>query len=346
MLYWLYGFFAFIATLNLILMRRPMSGGDAKIVALIPARNEAENLRALVPLLIQQGLPVIVFDDESQDGTAEAAASAGATVIRASEPLPDGWTGKNRACHELAIAATEATDADWLLFLDADVTPQPTFGDAIRAECQRSWNRVGVITGIPRIVSGQGVEPLFMAWIGWIILATNPFGLVSRSKMGHNHFLNGQIQAWDRRVYVDMRPHEQVRSRIMEDVQMGRLLARRGTRVETLALAPILSVRMYKTWRECLDGFSKNVFEITGSYWGTFIIATLLAVLAGLWVLEPWSLLLLIWSAIAVAITARSAWWPAVLMPIALLIGSFTLLRSMAWRRSKSVRWKGRVYGG
>jgi len=341
----LYGFFAFVATLNLLLMRRPTATGDAKLIALIPARNEAENLRRLIPQLKAEGLDAIVFDDESDDGTAETAAAAGATVVRATQPLPEGWTGKNRACHELGKLAAEHSDADWFLYLDADVEPKPGFGAAMRGECARARGRFGVVTGIPRIVPGQGIEPLFMAWVGWIILATNPFGLVSRSGKGHNRFLNGQIQAWDRRVYAEIQPHERVRGRIMEDVMMGRLLAREGVRVETLAMARILDVRMYRTWRECLDGFSKNAFEITDSYVGTALLAALLAFLAVGWAVDVRALALLVWSAAAVVWLARAAWWPVLLMPLALLIGAITVVRSMVWRRTGKVRWKGRVYG-
>ena len=106
-----YSLFALVALLNLVLMRCPLARaeGDAFCV-LIPARNEAENLRELIPSLLAQsgGAPKIyVFDDESDDGTADVAAGLGATVVRPRESLPKGWTGKNRACHELAKAAAE-----------------------------------------------------------------------------------------------------------------------------------------------------------------------------------------------------------------------------------------------
>ncbi|MFX8351063.1 glycosyltransferase, partial [Acinetobacter baumannii] len=63
-------------------MRRPNKGaGGSSLCVLIPARNEEENLRRLVPALVSQGVRVYIFDDESTDGTARVARDGGAVVI-------------------------------------------------------------------------------------------------------------------------------------------------------------------------------------------------------------------------------------------------------------------------
>lgn len=330
---------AFTATMNLLLLRRPRRGGDASLIVLIPARDEAANLVRLLPVLKAQGLEMVVLDDESTDGTGDVA-TPHATVIRPTEGLPDGWTGKNRAMHLLGEHALKG-GAEWLVFLDADLYPEPGFADALRAECAGA--RDPVISGIPRVLPGEGIEPLFMAWIGWIILATNPFWIVRLTGLGHNRFLNGQVHAWRRDVYAEIQPWSALRGKIMEDVGAARLLARRGRAVTTLDLSSVLGVRMYRTWRETLDGFSKNAYEITGSWWGTFLLALLLVALA-VACASPWVLVLLILSGLAVARTARAPIWPALLLPVGLLIGAFTLVRSWWWRRTGRVRWKGRVY--
>lgn len=347
-----YGLFALISTLNLLLMRRPGSLADGDSFAiLIPARNEAENLRALVPVLLQQGggpPKVYVFDDESEDGTAQVARELGATVISAPEPLPSGWTGKNRACNELAKAAAEDCDARWYLFLDADTRPQPDFLKGMRDLARQAGPRIGVLTGFPAIRPGKGIEPLFLGWVGWILLATNPFGVVARTRLGHSRFTNGQIHAWRAEVYTRLWPNEQVRGHVLEDVMMGRLCAREGVRIEVANLSRILRVRMYETWREALDGMSKNSFEITGSYAGSFTLALFFVLCAGAWLVAgvfwPWALGLLVWSGLMVAATARTAIWPVLLMPLLCLIGSVAVLRSAWWKKTGQTVWKGRVY--
>ena len=348
----LYGLFALVSTLNWLLMRRPrpLLDGDTFCV-LIPARNEEPNLRLLIPLLQNQtgGAPKIyVFDDESDDETASVARSEGATVIRAREPLPSGWTGKNRACHELAKAAAEDSDARWYLFLDADVRPSPDFLSSMRGLARAVGPRVGVLTGFPKILPGRGIEPLFLAWVGWILLASNPFGLVCRTRLGHNRFTNGQIHAWRAEVYTRLWPNEKVKSHLLEDVMMGRICAAEGVAIEVANLSRWISVRMYDTWRETLDGMSKNSFEITGSYWGSALVALFLVLCSMGWIfagsLWMWSLGLLAWSGIVTVLVVRGTLWPALLMPVACLVGAWTVLRSCWWRRTGRTAWKGRLY--
>lgn len=339
-----YGILALGALLNLLFMRRPKPGPpqpNDDVCVLIPARNEAHNLGRLVPQLLEPnpGLKLYVYDDDSEDATAEVAAAAGARVIRGG-PLPQGWTGKNWACHQLAKVAAEDSDADWLLYLDADVEPAPDFIPAMRS----LGPGVAVVTGFPTVVPGRGVEPIFLAWVGWVLLSSNPFWITERTGMGHNRFKNGQVHMWRREVYTALWPNEQVRGRIMEDVSIGRLLARAKKRVRTANLSAVLKVRMYETWRETLDGMSKNSYEVAGSVPGTLLIAALFLVTAWLWVLYPPALVLLTLNGLFVSLTCRAPLWPALLMPLVLTIGAFTMVRSTLWKLRGRTTWKGRVY--
>lgn len=344
-----YGLFALVATLNLLLMRRPKPGDGPEICVLIPARDEAENLRRLLPALLKQDpkLKTYIFDDESTDGTGQIARDLGATVILPGEPLPKGWTGKNRACDALARAAAEDSPADWWLFLDADVTPKPGFLRAMR-KLAKDAGKAGMLTGFPHMLPGRGVEPLFLGWVGWILLATNPFGLVYRTGKGHNRFKNGQIHLWRASVYTRLWPNERVKDKIMEDVVIGRLLAKEQIPVEVVNLSSLLAVKMYDNWRETLDGMSKNSFEITGSAVGSVTLSLFFFAVSFGWLGAgqqlPWALGLFVWSGIAVVATVRAAVWPILLMPILTAIGGVTVLRSLAWKLKGQTRWKGRVY--
>jgi glucosyl-3-phosphoglycerate synthase len=91
---------------------------DRTIAACIPARDEETTVGAVVSQVLtagSTGIPladeVIVVDDGSRDGTAEAARSQGAKVVRGR------GSGKGAAMK----AALDATDADLIVFLDADV---------------------------------------------------------------------------------------------------------------------------------------------------------------------------------------------------------------------------------
>ena len=356
-----YGAFAGIALLNLLLMRKAIIPGHLKepscsICILIPARNEEANLGRLLPALLGPGSngttapKVYVFDDESEDRTAEVVRQNGAILIRPTEPLPDGWTGKNRACHELAKAAAEDSDAEWILFLDADVYPEPGFVAGVQAMTAQVSPKTGVISGFPRMIPGEGIEPLFLAWVGWILLTTNPYGLVSQTGVGHNRFTNGQFGCWRTRIYTELWPNETLKGRILEDVMIGRLCAQKGIGVEIVNLSKILAVKMYDTWRETLDGMSKNSYEITGSVPGSIGVASLFLLISWGWAftgqLAPYALGLLVLSGILCAAIVRARPFGSILLPISLSIGAFTVLRSIVWHKQGRVFWKGRSYAG
>lgn len=342
------GLFVFVSATNLLWMRRPGVGPSqidpaCDLSVAIPCRNEAENIGRLVRSLREDdpSVTILVFDDESTDGTAEIARAAGATVLTPSEPLPPGWTGKNRACDALG----QAVDREWFIFLDADTYPKPGFIDAMRALVAGRANGVKLITGFPQVRSGRGVEPLFLYWVGWILLASNPFGVVRRTARGHNRFANGQFQLWNTATYKRLRPHHAVRDRILEDILIGRLLARLNTAVETANVSGVLAVRMYDNWRETLDGMSKNSFEVAGTTTGSLLLAAALMFTAWGWLAAPTvALPLLILSGVFAELIAGRRPFVCLFAPIGITIGALTVLRSIYWRRTGKTTWKGRTY--
>jgi hypothetical protein len=184
--------------------------------------------------------------------------------------------------------------------------------------------------------------------VGWVLLATNPYGLVSRTGIGHNRFKNGQVHCWRREVYQRLQPNQRVSSQIMEDVMIGRLLANEGIAVKVANLSSVLKVRMYDHWRQTFDGMSKNSFEITGTVWGSLIVAGFFLFVAWGWLLAgdlKWlALLMFFLSGLWVCVIARAPWWPLLFGPVAPIIGAITIIRSTIWHQQGSVRWKGRVY--
>lgn len=102
-----------------------------RIVAVVPARDEAAGIARSVTSILQQPYPgslsMILIDDQSSDGTADLAARAAAaigasdrlTVLRG-QPLPSGWTGKMWAVKQgLDLAAQ--SNPDYVLLTDADI---------------------------------------------------------------------------------------------------------------------------------------------------------------------------------------------------------------------------------
>jgi hopene-associated glycosyltransferase HpnB len=111
------------------------SGGWPRVVAVIPARDEADVVGDTVASLLRQDYPgqfrIVLVDDQSSDGTAEvaraAAVRAGAaerlTVLKG-KALPRGWTGKLWAIAQ-GIANVETAAPEYLWLSDADIAYAP-----------------------------------------------------------------------------------------------------------------------------------------------------------------------------------------------------------------------------
>jgi hopene-associated glycosyltransferase HpnB len=113
-------------------LRQPDPAAWPRVTAVIPARDEAETIGTTVRSLLEQAYPgkfsIVLVDDESRDGTAEAARAAATAAgapdrltVLAGRPLPAGWTGKLWAVHQGVARATSAAP-DYLLLTDADIT--------------------------------------------------------------------------------------------------------------------------------------------------------------------------------------------------------------------------------
>ncbi len=79
---------------------------------LIPAYNEAARIGRVVEVARQAGLPELVVDDGSSDATAQAAAQAGAQVLRLSQ---------NQGKSQALAAGLAQVQTPYLLLLDADL---------------------------------------------------------------------------------------------------------------------------------------------------------------------------------------------------------------------------------
>ena len=107
------------------------------VVAIIPARDEADMIARSVGSLLRQDYPgsfsVIVVDDQSTDGTAAVASNAASDAHAANRLKivigtgpPPGWTGKLSAMRQgLIEVEAGATAPEFVLFTDADIAYAP-----------------------------------------------------------------------------------------------------------------------------------------------------------------------------------------------------------------------------
>ncbi len=307
---------------------KPSVNPNKRVSILIPARNEAENLRKNLPSVLAQGAEeVIVLDDLSEDETAEVALSIGSLhpgfrLIRGTPP-PPGWKGKNWACWQLANAAK----GEVLVFTDADVF----------------WYE-GALAAIVEELKGTHLVTLFTRQelglrdgvvVGFLmngLFSLLPYPLIVR--LG---FANGQVMAFDRNGYFSIGGHAAVRGEVLEDVALGR-------KVKSYKLflgVDIAKTRMYRGYREAVMGFAKNILPIHGNSVPILLSAAFyhVQIYTLPWVLGDWEIGILgILERLLVHMVHKSALWVALLTPLAPLI--FLPVYFLGLLPGK--KWKGR----
>src|SRR5690348_17130173 len=109
------------------MISEPNASTGPFVSAIVPARNEEENIARCVESLAAQ-VPIreiIVINDQSTDRTAEILGDLVARIPKVkmleTSELPAGWVGKNYA---VSLGAAQAKN-EWLLFTDADATHLP-----------------------------------------------------------------------------------------------------------------------------------------------------------------------------------------------------------------------------
>ena len=325
------------------------SRSSQKISLLVPARNEAGNLRRLMPSLLAQDAPnleIIILNDRSDDDTQavlEQFADSRLTILQGAA-LPDGWLGKNWACHQLSQVAT----GQILIFTDADTTWQPFTAQAIAARLESAdalcaWAAQEVTDPI-----SQFIQPLQQ----WSLIAFLPLFFVSVRAFTVAVAANGQCLAFTRGMYNCIGGHQGVQRSVIEDMALARAVKRKRGKFILLNGANAISTKMYTSSQEALAGYTKNVYPAFGASRLAFLAVTSFNLL--LYVL-PW-LLLPFWdfafAVIILSLVARviSDWRNrydlllALLHPIGIVIWAIIGLESLKRFEAGKVLWKGREY--
>ncbi len=242
------------------------SSGEQFISILIPARNEEENIGELLDNILNQdyqNYEVIIYDDMSEDSTLEivrryASKNEKIRYIHGKE-LPEGWLGKNYACHRLSLEA----EGSYFLFLDADVTIE----NRLIGSCLGYFKneRIALLSIFPRQVMVTIGEKLTVPLMNWILVSMLPLILVEYSCRTSLSAANGQFMLFNADIYRSNMWHEKVRSRKVEDIEIVKLIKRAGYRAKTLLGDGRIKCRMYKNFAGGIEGFSKNVTAFFGN---------------------------------------------------------------------------------
>lgn len=263
------GFRLMIAAGNL-LMRQWLKAGHpdkhAKISVLVPARNEEQNIEALLESIIAQDYnqwEAIIYDDLSEDRTAEIVSNYVRKDPRIrlvhGKDLPEGWLGKNHACHQLAQHAK----GDCLLFVDADVYMHKTLLNDSLAHLQK--HRLALLSLFPQQIMQSIGEKLSVPLMNWILVSLLPLILTRTASNPAFAAANGQFMLFDAKTYKQNLFHQRFKDIAAEDIAIARYMKEKGLQIHTVLSKGQVQCRMYRSLNEAIQGFAKNVIAFFGS---------------------------------------------------------------------------------
>lgn len=328
-----------------------------RVSVLVPARNEAHRIAPTIRSLLSQqrldDLEIIILDDGSEDATLDVVTdvAAGDPRLRVipGAPLPSGWLGKPYACHQLSDAASGSV----LCFVDADVTLEPV-AVAAAVRVLRS-SGLDAVSPYPRqLADGLGprlVQPL----IEWSWLTTLPLGVAERSPRPSLAAATGQFFVVDAQAYCRAGGHGAVATEVLDDVGLMRAVKRTGGTGVAVDGSPLATCRMYSSWGEVYEGYTKSLWTAFGTPAGSIAVAAAL----GLTYVAPPVAALLTGSragwvgygagVLGRTLVARTTGQP-VLPDVLAHPASVTVLVGLlaeSWRRRRrgALTWKGRQVG-
>ncbi|MBN1300701.1 MAG: glycosyltransferase [Melioribacteraceae bacterium] len=259
-----------------IVGREKESHETGLVSILIPARNEENNIAGILESVSKQthnNYEVIVLNDNSTDRTYEIAKKYTDKIKRFKiingEKLPDDWIGKNWACYQLAREAK----GDYLLFIDADVILHP---DAVRYSLDlKTEKNASMLSVFPTQEIDSPGEWLVVPLMNWLLLTFLPLKKVYTSDDEKLSAANGQFILIDRETYFNIGTHKAYSKKVVEDMEIAREVKRSGRKLLTGLGGDKIKCRMYNSFNDAYNGFSKNFYYGTNLPGSVFFIIIL-----------------------------------------------------------------------
>lgn len=333
----------------------PPAAGWPSVVAVVPARDEAETIGACLKSLLAQDYPgrfrVILVDDQSCDGTAAVAAGLRdprLTVMTGAEH-PAGWTGKLFAVSQ-GIAA--AGTADYLWLTDADIAHSP---DNLRALVCRAEEKGLTLTSLmAKLNCVSFAEKLLVPPFVFFFAMLYPFGAVNDPKSRIAGAAGGCMLI--RRVALEKAGGvAAIASEIIDDCAMGRLMKGRGPIWLGLTERAV-SLRPYPKFSDIRQMVARTAYAqlqyspllLAGTLFGltlTYLLPVANLALGGLSALcgaLTWGVMCLLVQPM-LHFYRRSPFWGLLLPVVGVLYASFTLDSAIQHWRGRGGMWKGRA---
>jgi len=335
-----------------------------RVVAIVPARNEAEFIARTVDSLVKQDYPgelrVVVVDDHSEDGTGdlarEAAARAGASdrvLVRQGATLQSGWTGKLLAMQQ-GVESAGARESEYFWFTDADIEHAP---DALRRVVQRAETEKLDLVSLMALSQVNSLsEHLLIPPFLYFFLKLYPPSWIANREAKTAGAAGGCVllkrEALDR-----MGGLAAIRGEVIDDCTMANAVKRSGGGLWMGLTRKSVSLRTYATFTEIKDLIARTAFTqlgyssllLAGTLLGMIVTYLLPVILTFSGQPVVWRLGLAAWALMAITYlpTVRfyklSPLWAAALPLAAAFYTYATWISAVRYWLGRGGQWKGRA---
>lgn len=308
---------------------------------LVPMRNEELNVEGSLKSLLNSELltqpKIYVLDDGSTDQTANLISEFKVAKLIGTEP-PEGWLGKNWACHNLVKAGS----GKYLVFVDADVRLHPyAIASAITKMNSLGWD---YISPYPKQLVGTFIEKLIQPLLQWSWIASVPLRIAEKFPSRSMTIANGQFLIIKRSAYEASGGHLAIAGEVLDDLELARLLIAKGFKGGVADGSAVSSCRMYKSSEELINGYTKSLWKAFGGVIGTIVALFLLAITGIIPYLSFGAPVVFIFlSRTLSAIKTRSNPAYALLHPLAILVLCYLILLSVLRKSRGTLQWRGRA---
>ena len=325
------------------------------ITVLIPARNEAETIKATLPVLTAQGrgLNIILIDDQSSDGTGQVAPKAvdENLLIIKGKSLPSGWTGKLWALEQ----GRSHIRTPFTLLLDADIEPLPgIIGELKRAMQERD---VQLISLMAELRMDTFWEKLLMPAFIYFFKLLYPFRL-SNTGTSRVAAAAGGCILLETRLLHEIGGFDSLRGELIDDCALARRIKTLGYKTWIGLTHSVRSIRPYEKLRTIWEMVARTAF--TQLHYSGLVLALCTAIMVLSFVVPGLGLFLpsgmaKFFSALGLAIMilcylptlkfyGLPGRWALALPLIGIFYLAMTWTSAMRYWLGGGSHWKGRAY--
>jgi len=339
-------------------------GGWPSVAVVIPARDEAAVLPKSLASILAQDYPgelsVIVVDDQSSDGTADAARGAASkddreVSIVKGKVLPSRWAGKLWAQAQGIAKAEAARPApDYLLLTDADIHYAP---DALKRLVARAKLENYVLTSLmAKLHCESFAERALIPAFVYFFQMLYPFAWVNCNDRKVAAAAGGCMLV-KREVLKRAGGIEAIQSALIDDCALAKLMKRQGPislqltdAVSSIRSSPALSDVGRMVSRSAYAQLNYSPLLLVATLAGmalTFLAAPFLTMFAGFpanWIAAlAWALMTLSFLPI-LRFYGQSPFWALALPLIAACYVAFTVNSAYQHALGRGGMWKGRSH--